>query len=159
MNKMSVKDTVRKQIIRKINDSAESAACVLKTPPQGWIASVRKALGMSGAQLGKRLSLSRGRVSQAEIAELEGRVTLRTMQAMAEAMGCRFVYAIIPESGDLNEIIEAQARRKANEIVRRAATHMALEKQSLSDAQNKAEIERLTRAMLDNPPSHFWDER
>lgn len=154
---MSVKDTVRRQIVRKISESARNPANTLRTPPGGWIATVRKALGMSGAQLGKRLSLKRGRISQAELAEAEGGVTLRTMQEMAEAMGCRFVYAIVPANGDLNDLIEAQARRKATEIVSRAATHMALEQQSLSAEQNKAEIDRLTRALVADPPSHFWD--
>lgn len=154
---MSVKDTARRQIIRKISESAHNPASTLRTPPGGWIATVRKALGMSGAQLGKRLSLTRGRISQAELAETEGRVTLRTMQDMAEAMGCRFVYAIVPAGGELSDVIEAQARRKATEIISRAATHMALEQQSLTLDQNRAEIDRLTRALVADPPSHFWD--
>ena len=154
---MSVRDTARRQIARKISGAARNPANTLRTPPGGWIATVRKALGMSGAQLGKRLSLKRGRISQAELAEADGRVTLRTMQEVAEAMGCRFVYAIVPASGELTDIIEAQARRKATEIVSRAATHMALEQQSLSAEQNKAEIDRTTRALVGNRASHFWD--
>ncbi|WP_035551657.1 mobile mystery protein A [Hyphomonas atlantica] len=154
---MSVKDIARKQMLSRINETAAAPVGQLHTPKEGWISFVRKALGMSGAQLGKRLSLSRGRISQAEKSEIEGGVTLRSMHEMAEGLGCRFVYAIIPESGDLKDVIEAQARKRATALVKRAATHMALEKQSLRDEQNKAEIERLTRELIQNPPSNFWE--
>lgn len=155
---MKVRGTARRQICRKINDLAKLPAHSLETPAGGWIACTRKALGMSGTQLGKRLSLSRARISQAENAELEGRITLRSMQDMAEAMGCRFVYAVVPPTGDITDVVADQARKQASQIVKRAATHMALEKQSLSHEHNKAEIERLARSLMDNPPSHFWDE-
>ena len=155
---MELKDTVRRQVLRKINDAAGAPVRALKPPPGGWIASVRGALGMSGAELGRRLSLKRGRISQVEKAELEGRVTLRTMQRTAEALGCRFVYAIIPASGDLSDVIKAQAHVKAIEVVTRAATHMALEQQSLSDAQNTEKIERLTQVLAADPPPRFWDK-
>ena len=154
---MSVKDIAKKQMLSRINKSATDSARQLQTPKEGWIALVRNALGMSGAQLGKRLSLSRGRISQAEKAEAEGGVTLRSMHELAEGLCCRFVYAIIPESVDLGDVVEAQARNKATALVKRAATHMALEKQSLRDEQNKAEIERLTRDLIQNPPSNFWE--
>jgi predicted DNA-binding mobile mystery protein A len=157
VDKMSVKDTARRQMANRINRFASAPALDLDVPSKGWIATVRKALGMSGTELGKRMSLSRGRISQAEKSEIEGRVTLRTMQDMAEGLGCRFVYAIIPESGELNDVIAAQARKKATALVKRAATHMALEKQSLRDDQNRAEVERLTKELLQNPPSNFWD--
>lgn len=155
---MSVRDTARRQISRKINDLANMPAHSLETPPGGWIASIRKALGMSGAQLGKRLSLSRARISQAENAELHGRITLRSMQDMAEAMGCRFVYAILPASGDITDVVASQARKKAAQVVSRAAIHMALEQQSLSPGQNAAEIDRLAQVLMDQLPPHFWDE-
>jgi predicted DNA-binding mobile mystery protein A len=157
VNTMSVKDIARKQMQSRINASATSSARLLQPPKEGWIALVRNALGMSGAQLGKRMSLSRGRISQVEKSEIEGGVTLRSMHELAEGLGCRFVYAIIPESGDLGDVVEAQARKKATALVKRAATHMALEKQSLRDDQNKAEIERLTRELIQNPPSNFWE--
>lgn len=154
---MSVQDIAKQQLLSKIKHASSMPVRELQAPKEGWITFVRKALGMSGAQLGKRLSLSRGRISQAEKAEIEGRVTLRTMTDMAEGLGCRFVYAIIPESGDLEDVINAQARSKATAIVKRASTHMALEKQGLTEKQNRAEIERLTQELMRNRPSDFWE--
>ena len=67
---------------------------------------------MSGAEVAKKMSVTRARVTKAEHAELTGGVTLKSMQATAEAMGCRFVYAIIPASGRIEDIITAQARKR-----------------------------------------------
>nr|WP_321440366.1 mobile mystery protein A [uncultured Hyphomonas sp.] len=155
---MSVKDIARKQRISRINKTAANPMRLSQTPKEGWIAFVRHALGMSGAQLGKRLSLSRGRISQAEKAEPDGGVTLRTMEEMAAGMGCRFVYAIIPADGDLEDVIERQARKKATAIVKRASTHMALENQSLRADKIQSEIERLTQELMREQPSNFWEE-
>jgi len=153
---MSVKDTVRKQLRKQIERAASRAAIDLYTPSEGWIATMRGALGMSGAQLGKRLGLSRGRIAQAEKAENDGGVTLRSMNEMAEAMGARFVYAIIPEGGSVDEIIKEQALKKATKLVGRVSTHMALEKQALGDEKNQEEIERIAAELIRKLPSDFW---
>src|ERR1700716_2933021 len=102
---MSVKTVVQQQY-QRIVDSAASCAS-LQTPPEGWLRTVRKALGMSGAQLAKKMRVTRARIAQAEHAELNGGVTLKSMQAMAEAMGCRFVYAIVPPH-HIEDIVTAQ---------------------------------------------------
>src|ERR1700693_1831231 len=106
---MSVKTIVRQQY-RSIVDSAATSIAGLKTPPEGWLRTVRNALGMSGADVARKMGVTRARVTQAEHAELTGGVTLKSMQATAEAMGCRFVYVIIPSSEHIEDIITAQAR-------------------------------------------------
>ena len=65
-------------------------------PPDGWVRTVRKTLRMSGDQLAVRLGVTKGRIYKIEQDELVGGVTLKTMRATAEAMDCRFVYAVIP---------------------------------------------------------------
>ena len=154
---MSVRDIAKRQMINRVYETAENPVGRLMVPRGGWIAFVRKALGMSGAQLGRRLSLSRSRISQAEKAELTGGVTLRAMEDMAEAMGCKLVYAIVPATGILEDVIEAQARKIASQIVKRASTHMALEKQALTNEKTSAEVDRLVNELMRAPPSNFWD--
>ena len=156
MDKMSVKDTVRRQRAEQIDRAAKGAARDLRRPPDGWIAAMRNALGMSGTQLGDRLGLSRKRISQAEKAEQSGGVTLRSMNELAEAMNARFVYAIIPKDGETGDIIKRQARKKAQALVMRVSTHMALEKQALKDERTRAEIDRIADELLKNPPADFW---
>lgn len=153
---MSVKAVVQQQYERISDASADYAG--LRTPPEGWMRTVRKALGMSGAQLAKRMGVTRARVAQAEQAELNGGMTLKSMKAAAEAMGCRFVYAIVPESR-IGDVIEAQARKKAVALVRTASTHMALENQALPNDKIAAEVERLTREIAQDMPPDFWIDK
>ena len=53
--------------------------------------------------------------------------------------------------------IKAETLEKAKEIVSRAATHMALEKQSIGYDKNLEEIEKLTEALVQLHPSDLWD--
>ncbi len=155
---MSVKIIVQQQY-RNIVDGAAAKIAGLKAPPEGWLRTARSALGMSGADVAKKMGVTRARVTTAERAELTGGVTLKTMQATAEAMGCRFVYAIIPASGDVEDIITAQARKKAMTIVGTASKHMALEDQKLPDDKIAQEVERLTREIALEMPSNFWSDK
>lgn len=111
-------------------DRAASQLSGVQTPSEGRVVTVRKALGISGAQLARRLDVTRAAVSQTEKNEASGSVTLKHMQNAAEALGCRFVYAIVPD-GSIEDIVRDQAERNATQLVRRARGHMALESQSL----------------------------
>ncbi|HEY8007536.1 MAG TPA: mobile mystery protein A [Methylocella sp.] len=153
---MTVKTVVQQQYQRLVDGAASFAN--LRTPPEGWLRTVRKALGMSGAQLAKRMGVTRARVAQGEHAELSGGATLKSMQAAAEAMGCRFVYAIVPEKR-IEAVIRAQARKKAMALVGTASTHMALESQNLPKDKIAQEIERLTREIAREMPSDFWSDK
>jgi predicted DNA-binding mobile mystery protein A len=155
---MSVKTVVHQQY-RSIVDTAAASALSLRTPPEGWLRTVRNALGMSGAELARKMGVTRARVAQAEHSELTGGVTLKSMQAIAEAMGCRLVYAIIPPSGRIDDIITAQARKKATAIVSTASKHMALENQALSNDKFAQEVERLTQEIAREMPSDFWRDK
>ena len=153
---MSVKNTVISQYRDKINHAALKAKD-LDMPPEGWICTVRKALCMSAAQLSRRLGKSRALVSNREKAELSGSVTLKTMESMAEAMGCKFVYAILPED-NIDSILEIRARNKAQSLVKESSKHMALEQQALSKKQIIFEIEQLQVDMLKDISADFWND-
>ena len=154
---MSVKKVVRQQY-QSIVDRAARSAAAFRKPSEGWLRTARKALGMSGAQLARKMGVTRARVAQAEAAELAGGATLKSMQAAAEAMGCRFVYAVVPPRR-IEDIVSAQARKKAMAIVGTAGRHMALESQALSSKQINEEIERLTRDFAHEMPPDFWSEK
>ncbi len=129
----------------------------LRQPSEGWIKTVRMALGMSGAQLSRRLDSTRTIASYLERSELEGKITLNKMQQTAEAMGCRFVYAIVPETS-IKEIVEQQAKQKAETIIAEATTHMMLEAQALDKKQQQNEMERLKQQMLNELNRDFWND-
>ncbi|MCY4334577.1 MAG: mobile mystery protein A [Litoreibacter sp.] len=151
----SVKETAKRQYTLALNNAANQVTG-LKTPREGWISTMRKALGISAPELAKRLGVTKPAIYQAERKEHEGGVTLGHMKRLAEAMGGKFVYTIVPD-GQIEDILRDQARTKAEAVVRRASAHMALEKQSLSPEQTRAEIERLTEQLLRERPSDFWE--
>jgi predicted DNA-binding mobile mystery protein A len=153
---MSVRQIVKSQYQKRVDKAAEASRDIT-IPKEGWIRTVRKALGMSGAQLGRRIGKSRAAISNTEKAELTGGVTIKNLQQLAEAMGCRFVYAIIPE-GKVEDIIEKQARQKAMALVNKTNKNMALEAQGLSNEQVEYELERLKQQFLKELPSDLWND-
>ena len=152
---MNVKDTARKQYVRIVDRVARTLQSIEK-PPEGWLSVTRKALGMSGVQVAVRMGVSRNAVYQAERNERAGAITINQMQKLADALGGRFVYAIVP-NGTVDEMIRVQALKKAEARVRRASAHMVLEKQSLSEAQTKQRVEEMAENLVRDMPSDFWD--
>jgi predicted DNA-binding mobile mystery protein A len=113
-------------------------------PHRGWVRAVRDALGMSAADLGRRMGISGASVRSIEQKERTGGVRLSTLQRAAEAMDCTLVYALVP-----NESLEATARHRAQDVLdrhwRRAYRSMALEDQAtdLSDAAREEQLQRI----------------
>lgn len=154
---MGIEAIVLKQYRDKVNQAFKQFGGCSTPLSEGWLKTVRKALGMSGAQLAKRLGVTKGRISQAESGELSGSVTLRTMQSMAEAMDCRFVYAVVPRK-DVEAVIKDRAIQKAKAQVKAASMHMALEAQALSEEQLAYEIDRLASEIVKDMPSDLWSD-
>ncbi len=151
-----VKQIANEQYKALVNKAAKQLRPV-QQPKEGWLPTVRNALGMSAAQLARRLGMTRAHIWKTEKAELSGGVTLKTIKNLAEGMGCRFIYAIVPEN-TVEDILVQRARKKAERIVEATNKHMALEDQMLSGKTIAHEIERLQKDMLDNMPSDFWND-
>ena len=159
---MSIDKIVAKQYRDKVNQAVSQFGALSMLPnhglpKEGWLRTVRTALGMSGTQLAKKLGVTKARISKAEQDEPHGSVTLKTMQTRAEAMGCKFVYAIVPKQ-NVEDVIKERAIEKARTQVKAASTHMALEAQSLSKEQLEFEIERIAAQIMDKMPSDFWND-
>ena len=153
---MGINRVVAKQYRDKVNQAYHQLGS-LSLPPEGWLRTVRRALGMSGSQLARRRGVTKSRISRAEQDELTGSVTIKTMRSMAEAMNCRFVYAVVPDR-EIEEMIKKRAVQKAREQVKSASTHMALEAQTLSDDQLSFEIDRLASEIVEKMPSDLWSD-
>ncbi|MBL4775395.1 MAG: helix-turn-helix domain-containing protein [Mariprofundus sp.] len=66
-------------------------------PPGGWLRNKRNKFGITGPQLAAKMGVSKQRISALEKAELTGAASLKTMRQAADALGCEFVYALIPK--------------------------------------------------------------
>ena len=151
-----------KQISQEQNKQLINNAVILtsvRQPKQGWIKAVRTALSLSGVALSKRLSAHRSTASYLENSEIKGNITLKKMQQTAEAMGCRFVYAIVPPKGEsIDDLINQQSEKVARSIVEKTSVHMMLEDQQLTPELKQKEIERLKSELLTHIPRDFWDD-
>src|SRR5580658_263188 len=77
-------------------------------PVRGWIKAVREALGMTTAQLAKRLVIKQPSLVAIEQSEAKGTIELATLRRVAEALDCTVVYALIPKRP-----LEAMVRDRA----------------------------------------------
>lgn len=151
-----MKQVIARQYRENIN-AVRTKVAGLSTPSEGWLRTMRKALGMSGAQLARRMGITRGAISQFEKGEEAGTLTLKTMQDMAAAMNARFVYAIVPER-DIDALLNERARARARALVKEASIHMALEDQALTKDKLENEIERMAKELLEKHTSELWND-
>ena len=149
-----------KQIIRDQYKSIAQQLIDLKQinrPKEGWIRSVRKALGMSGPQLAKRIGLSSSQISQMERLEIQDRITLKQLRKVANSLDCDLVYGFVPRT-DIDQIIETRAIEKARSLVYKTDAQMKLEKQELSTEQLEENVIREAGKMVYELPRDLWED-
>jgi len=136
---------------------AQMKSATLPTRPMhGWVRAIRDSLGMSAAQLAARLGVSRPRISALEQAEVEGSLTLKSLERAAEALGCRLVYALIPNQS-LEETVQAQARRIALQHLALVEHTMGLEDQAVERTDTNAHLEAMVKALIEKEIRRLWD--
>jgi predicted DNA-binding mobile mystery protein A len=127
-----------------------------RAPPKGWIRALRDALGMSTAQLGKRIGKRRQSVEDWEDAEVDGSIQLKTLRQAAEALECSLVYALVPKTS-LTDAVHSRARKIAMRDLKRVAHTMKLEAQGTDDVDLEARIEAYIRDNMRD--RDIWNER
>ena len=120
-------------------------------PADGWIASVREALGLTLGQIGQRVRASRQAVQQFEKAEANDRITLAALRRVAEAMDCELVYALVPKMGSFAELAELPTRDRAKRDVESVMHTMMLEDQKPENAKQLIEDEAQRRLNRGKP--------
>jgi predicted DNA-binding mobile mystery protein A len=124
-------------------------------PVRGWIKALREALGMSTAQLAKRLVIKQPSLVALEQSEAKGTIELATLRRVAEALDCTLVYALVP-----NKPLETTIRDRARAFARRrrgpVEHSMLLEDQKVK-ARAKDIEDRLDEIVRETNPRLFWD--
>jgi predicted DNA-binding mobile mystery protein A len=147
--------TASEQLDKRLNPLRPLANAT--RPSRGWIRAVREALGMTTAQLAKRMDVSQPRIVELEKAEASGNITMRSLERAAEALGCQVVYALIPRE-PLTTTLEERALQVAERQLSSVEQTMRLEAQGVDDqAQRKRTLERLAHDLL-RRPARLWDE-
>ena len=139
-----MKPAFRNLRLSQLDRNLELVRSLPPRPSDGWIASVREALGLSQRQVGKKMGASGQAIQQFEQAEAEDRITLRAMRRVAGTMGCDLVYVLLPKSGSFQELAEQPTRERAARDVKSVIQTMALEDQKPQNANQliKDEAER-----------------
>lgn len=136
--------TARRRLDQRLSDLRRQIG---PRPHGGWIRAIRDALGMSGAELARRLDVSAQAVSAMEASERSGSIRLETLERAADALDCDVVYALVPRQG-LQTSVEDQARRKAWEHLAPIAHHARLEDQEVGTVELEDEVEELAARFI-----------
>jgi predicted DNA-binding mobile mystery protein A len=111
---------------------------------------------MTNVQLAKRMKKKAPQtVEDMQKAERDETIQIRTLRRLAEAMGCTFVYAVVPPKA-LADMRRDRARVMAERVVKRTAHSMRLEAQGISEAGEQREIESLVEQILADDPKVLW---
>lgn len=126
------------------------------TPRGGWIRELRKAIGMTGAQLAKRLHVTAAAITQMEKGEQAGTITLASLRKCADAMDSELVYVLMPRTA-LTKMVDERIRAYAQDRIASVARTMNLEAQATSDEYSYEQLTHLIAKFQEHPPRDMWD--
>ena len=126
-----------------------------RTPNQGWIRTIREALGMSVDSLADRLNITPAGVRKVESAEAADAISLKSLMKAAEALDCELQYALVPKYS-LEEMRDRQATRKAKEQIQSTGHSMKLEDQEVDSDSQKLLFEELKKSLLEGNGKELW---
>jgi len=153
MKKARLSAQSRAHLDRRFNEIG--AAPRFTAPVSGWIRALRESLGMSAAQLGKRLGITQPSIVAMEQSEARGTIELATLRRTAAALDCTLVYALIP-----NKPLETIVRDRARLVARRGLSpiehSMMLEDQAVSGQD--AAAAQINEFIQEINPTRLWDE-
>lgn len=125
------------------------------TPPIGWVASIRTALGMSTVALAGRLNMTPAGVRKLEKAEMHRAISLASLDKLAQALECEVRYALVPRK-PLDGLMRDQAVRRATEEFASVSRTMELEDQSVVSRRHKQQVDILAQEILDGSLRDLW---
>lgn len=143
----------RRQLDRLLTEP--QALGSVAAPPEGWIAQTRKVLGMTAAQLARRMGVSQPTVAKLEASEANGGITLRSLRKAAEAMHCDVVVAFVPRRS-FESIVEDQARIRARELVGQIEHTMGLEGQARPEELVREHESDIARNLASTLSRELW---
>lgn len=156
MRPRKLQPATARNVVRQL-DTALAHTSVPDRPVRGWVHAIRTALGMTQAQLGRRIGVTRQSVASLEANEVGWTASLGSLQRAADALGCDLQYTLVPRT-PLAEMLLLQARRKADRRLRRVNISQGLEASAVSDSAMVIAIEDLASDLVRERPGDFWSD-
>lgn len=148
-----MKRLAQRQIAAKLGKIQE-----LKTHLEGvpsWIQYIRNAVGMTPLQLASRMGIAKSSLHQIERQEALDKTNIQTLKRAAEALGCEFIYAIVPRSS-IEVLINEQAEKKARSIIKAATIQMEYEDQTVDAEETEEQFKELLASI--KASKKLWEE-
>jgi predicted DNA-binding mobile mystery protein A len=138
--------------LRPLTEASNVSGC--------WLRDIRDALGISSVQLAKRLGISKQAYLKLEANEEKRTIALGTLGRVAEAVGFRVVYAIVPSDShsSLEAMLRERAVKVATHIVNKVSRTMALEDQSIAKKEREQQIADLADELVAELDKRLWDQ-
>ncbi len=147
--------TARRQLDKRLNKLRNSGSFV--RPQRGWIKAIRQALGMTTAQLARKLGVSQPRAVAIEKGEKQGSITIESLERAAHALDCQLVYALVPRK-PLEDLVDERAKTKAKQQFSFTRHSMALEAQNVDKAEEEEQLRCLIQRLVEKAGSELWEE-
>ena len=146
---------LQQQLNRKMQSLANLKEA--SEPSQGWIKTIRTALGISLQQVGNKLSITKQGVLDIEKREQSGAITINALREVAKVLDMQFVYGFVPNATSLDALIEQRATELATQIVMRTAQTMSLEDQANTEERLQNAIKERASNIINEMPKLLWD--
>jgi predicted DNA-binding mobile mystery protein A len=146
--------TQRRHLERKLADLEPMKS--VPRPPSGWVKAIRESLGMTARQLGQALNMSSPAITKLEARERDRSITIRDLDRAAAEMGCRVVYALVPDT-TLEATLQRQALKTAERLAAKAHHHMTLEAQGVERRETGAQVRELARSLQESLDPRLWE--
>lgn len=103
------------------------------------------------------MGVSQPRIIKLEKSEVDGSITLASLERAAQAMGCRVVYALVPER-PLGDTMQERATQIADRQLASVEQTMRLEDQAVTGKARQNEGRQRLVSELLRRPARLWDE-
>jgi predicted DNA-binding mobile mystery protein A len=140
---------------RRLDERLKAFTGLGAAPPMGWVRALRDALGLTGAQLARRIGIRPASLSDLEKNEATGAITLATLKRAAEALDCTLVYALVPNKS-LETMVEEAAKAAAKKELAAALHTMELEAQGVRGADKREMLEALAAEIAKAGGKRLW---
>lgn len=123
--------------------------------PRGYIREIRESLEMTTYRLAEKMGISQPALVNIELSERNGTISLKSLEKAAAALGCKVVYALVPDVS-LEQIVAEQSKSRAARILDAVTRTMALEQQAASKSANEMLLEELAQDVLRKGKRELW---
>ncbi len=117
-----------------------------------WIRNFRRILGMTQKQLAARLGISSPSLYQLEQNEIEGKISIKNLDRVAQAMDCELVYFLVPKQ-KFKKIRKEQAQKLASKFLEESSSQALLNDNPL---EKEEAIEKLVEKLVQS--KHLWND-